>query len=164
MLLDEGLRRLLRLASLSSTMAYARAPTGTMVLTTVSVFEAGMEPLVPPQLAVELPGEDRREDAGRSCADALAQLSSAVPPTPEGGKTTEQRSSVPCSRARNTMRLHPEKERRASWHVTFGRRLNRPFNCPLKPVPATFPSELSYGPHFLTIRDPRVREDLPKRH
>jgi hypothetical protein len=57
-----------------------------MVLTTVYVFEEGMEPPAHPQLAAEAPAEDRQEEAGRSFAEALAQFSSTVPPVPEVGK------------------------------------------------------------------------------
>jgi hypothetical protein len=84
--LDKGLRRLLRLASLNSTMVYAHVPTGAVVLTAVYMFEEGIGPVTLPQLAIELPAEDRREEAGHSFAEALAQLSNAVTPLPEVGK------------------------------------------------------------------------------
>lgn len=84
--LDEGLRRLLRLASLSSTMVYAYAPTGAMVLTAVYVFEKGTEPPPHQQLAAGPSAEDRREEAGQSFAEALAQLSTALPPPPHVGE------------------------------------------------------------------------------
>jgi hypothetical protein len=75
--LDEGLPRLLRLGSLSSTMVYAHTPTGAMVLTAVYAFEEGTGPAQHPQVAVELTAEDDSESWGYSFAQALAQASSA---------------------------------------------------------------------------------------
>jgi len=85
-LLDEGVRRLLRLASLSSTMVYTHAPTGAVVLTAVYVFEEGPGPVLHPQVAAKPPVEDDSEKAGHSFAEALAQLSSSVPSLPKVGK------------------------------------------------------------------------------
>lgn len=82
MVLDEGLSRLLRRASLSSAMAYTRGPTGTMVLTAVHVFKEATGPVPHPQPAAEFRAEDRREAAGQSFAEALAQISGALPPPP----------------------------------------------------------------------------------
>ena len=64
MVLDEGLSRLLRRASLSSAVAYTRGPTGTMVLTAVHVFKEATGPVPHPQPAAEFRAEDRREEAG----------------------------------------------------------------------------------------------------
>ena len=77
--LDEGLRRLLRLASLSSTMVYNHAATGA-VLTAVHVFEEATGAAPPLEIAVAPRTENRQEDGGQSFAEALAQLSSSVPP------------------------------------------------------------------------------------
>jgi hypothetical protein len=84
--LDEGLRHLLRLASLSSTMLYTHNPTGALVLTAVYVFEAGTGPAPDPQLTAEPSAEDRREEGGHSFAEAVAQLSRALPPPPQVGE------------------------------------------------------------------------------
>ena len=86
MVLDEGLRHLLRRASLSSTMVYTRGPAWAVMLTAVYVFEESTGPAPHPQLAAEPPAEDDRAEGGISFAEALAQLSSAVPPLPEVGK------------------------------------------------------------------------------
>jgi hypothetical protein len=83
--LNEGLRRLLRLASLSSTMVYAPSPTGAMVLTAVHVFEEVPGAAPRPQLAAEPHAEGNREEEGISFAEALTQLSSVVPPPAEVG-------------------------------------------------------------------------------
>jgi hypothetical protein len=82
MVLDEGLRHLLRRASLSSTMVYTRGPTGAVVLAAVHVFEEAAGPAPDRQIAAEPRAEGRREEAGESFADALAQLSSALPSPP----------------------------------------------------------------------------------
>jgi hypothetical protein len=87
MVLDEGLRHLLRRASLSSTMVYTRGPAWAVILTAVYVFEEATGPASNPQLAAEPPAEDDREEGGISFAEALAQLSSAVPPLAEVGKS-----------------------------------------------------------------------------
>jgi hypothetical protein len=84
--LADGLRRLLRLASLSSTMVYAHAPSGATVLTAVHVFEEATGPAPPPQLAADHSAEDRPEEAGHSFVEALAQLSTASPPPPQTGE------------------------------------------------------------------------------
>jgi hypothetical protein len=86
MVLDEGLRHLLRRASLNSTMVYTRGPAWVVMLTAVYVFEESTGPAPHPQLAAEPPTEDHRAEGGISFAEALAQLSSAVPPLPEVGK------------------------------------------------------------------------------
>ena len=86
MVLDEGLRHLLRRASLSSTMVYTRGPAWAVMLTAVYVFEEATGPAPNPQLAAEPPSKDNREEGGTSFAEALAQLSSAVPPLAEVGK------------------------------------------------------------------------------
>jgi hypothetical protein len=86
MVLDEGLRHLLRRASLSSTMVYTRSPTWVVMLTAVYVFEESTGPAPHPQLAAEPPAEDDRAQENISFAEALAQLSRAVPPLPEVGK------------------------------------------------------------------------------
>jgi hypothetical protein len=80
--LDDGLRRLLRLASLSSTMVYTHGLLGAVVLTAVHVFEEATGPAPHPQPATESSAEDRREEAGPFFAEALAQLSSTVPSPP----------------------------------------------------------------------------------
>jgi hypothetical protein len=86
MVLDEGLRHLLRRASLSSTMVYTRGPAWAVMLTAVYVFEEATGPAPNPQLAAEPPAEDDRGEGGTAFAEALAQLSSAVPPLAEVGK------------------------------------------------------------------------------
>jgi hypothetical protein len=86
MLLDEGLRHLLRRASLSSTMVYTSGPASAVMLTAVYVFEEATGPAPTPQLATQPPAEDDREKGGISFAEALAQLSSVGPPLPEVGK------------------------------------------------------------------------------
>jgi hypothetical protein len=86
MVLDEGLRHLLRRAFLSSTMVYTRGPAWAVMLTAVYVFEEATGPAPNPQLAAEPPAEDDREEGGTAFAEALAQLSSAVPPLAEVGK------------------------------------------------------------------------------
>jgi hypothetical protein len=87
MVLDEGLRHLLRRASLSSTMVYTRGPARAVMLTAVYVFEEATGPASNPQLAAELPAQNDREEGGTSFAEALAQLSSTAPPLAEGGKS-----------------------------------------------------------------------------
>jgi len=87
MALDEGLRHLLRRASLSSTMVYTRGPAWAVMLTAVYVFEEATGPAPNPQLAAEPPAQDDREEGGTSFAEALAQLSSTIPPLAEVGKS-----------------------------------------------------------------------------
>jgi hypothetical protein len=87
MALDEGLRHLLRRASLSSTMVYTRGPAWAVMLTAVYVFEEATGPAPHPQLAAEPPAQDDREEGGTSFAEALAQLSSTLPPLAEVGKS-----------------------------------------------------------------------------
>jgi hypothetical protein len=87
MALDKGLRHLLRRASLSSTMVYTRGPAWAVMLTAVYVFEEAMGPAPNPQLTAEPPAQDDREEGGTSFAEALAQLSSTVPPVAEVGKS-----------------------------------------------------------------------------
>jgi hypothetical protein len=82
--LDEGLRRLLRLASLSYSFVYARDPTGAVVLTAVHVFEEAKGQIPRSQLASEPAREDLPDNASQSFVDALAQISRALPPLPEG--------------------------------------------------------------------------------
>jgi hypothetical protein len=84
--LDEGLRHLLRRASLSSTMIYTRGPAWAVMLTAVHVFGESTGRAPHPQLAAELPAEADRAEGGIPFAEALAQLSNAVPPLPEVGK------------------------------------------------------------------------------
>jgi hypothetical protein len=86
MVLDEGLRHLLRRAFLSSTMVYTRGPAWAVMLTAVYVFEEATGPAPNPQLAAEPAAEDDREEGGTAFAEALAQLSNAVPPLAEVGK------------------------------------------------------------------------------
>jgi hypothetical protein len=85
MALDDGLRHLLRRASLSSTMVYNRGLTGALVLTAVHVFKEATGP-APHLQTVESTAEDRRDEAGQSFAEALAQLSAASPPPPQTGE------------------------------------------------------------------------------
>ena len=87
MALDEGLRHLLRRASLSSTMVYTRGPAWVVMLTAVYVFEEATGPAPHPQPAAEPPAQDDREEGGTSFAEALAQLSSTTPPLAEVGKS-----------------------------------------------------------------------------
>jgi hypothetical protein len=86
MVLDEGRRHLLRRAFLSSTMVYTRGPAWAVMLTAVYVFEEATGPAPNPQLAAEPAAEDDREEGGTAFAEALAQLSNAVPPLAEVGK------------------------------------------------------------------------------
>jgi hypothetical protein len=86
MVLDEGLRHLLRRASLSSTMVYTRGPARAVMLTAVYVFEEATGPAPDSQLAAEPPAQDDREEGGTSFAEALAQLSSTTSPLAEVGK------------------------------------------------------------------------------
>jgi hypothetical protein len=87
MVLDEGLRHLLRRASLSSTMVYSRGPAWAVMLTAVYVFEEATGPASNPQLAAEPAAEDDWAEGGISFAEALAQLSSTTPPLAEVGKS-----------------------------------------------------------------------------
>jgi hypothetical protein len=57
-----------------------------VMLTAVYVFEGAIGTSPHPQLAAGLPAEEDRAEGGDSLAEALAQLSSAVPPLPEVGK------------------------------------------------------------------------------
>lgn len=86
MVLDDGLRHVLRRASLSSTMVYTRGPTGAVVLIAVHVFEEATGLAPHRQLAAYLSAQGHQEEVGRSFAEALAQLSNAVTPLPEVGK------------------------------------------------------------------------------
>ena len=137
--LDEGLRRLLRLASLSSTMVYARDPTeGAIVLTTIYVFEEGAEPPPTPQLAAEPPAEDRREKAGHSFAEALAQLSTALPPSSQLG---EQDGT---ERFRALLERAPQREAspRAGEDNELARRVREALEQSLQPRDDTSPPDL----------------------
>jgi len=136
--LDEGLRRLLRLASLSSTMVYANSPTGATVLTAVHVFEEATGSAPPPPLAAEPPAEGDREEEGLSFAEALARLSSAVPPRSEVGTS----DGAAGFRALLESAQHLAPPPGAGEESAFARRVREALVPPFQPPAATSPHDL----------------------
>jgi hypothetical protein len=136
--LDEGLRRLLRLASLSSTMVYAHSPKGAIVLTAVHVFEEATGPAPHPQLAAEPPAEDDREEGGISFAEALAQLSSAVPPLSEVGHN----DGAARFRALLESAQHIAPPPGAGEESALARRVREALEQPFQPPAETSPHDL----------------------
>jgi hypothetical protein len=128
----------LRLASLSSTMIYAHAPTGTVILTAVYVFEEATGPAPPPQLAAGPSAEDRREEASSSFADALAQLSTPLPPPSEVG----QQDGVERFRALLESAKHYAASPGAGEENELARRFREALEQPLQPPDDTSPSDL----------------------
>jgi hypothetical protein len=82
--LDEGLRHLFRLASLSHTILYARGPAGTVAIKEVRVFGEGTGGAsVPPLAGVRARNEPTPEDTSQHAAATPAQDS------PDEGETEE---------------------------------------------------------------------------
>jgi hypothetical protein len=136
--LDEGLRRLLRLVSLSSTMLYAHAPTGVMVLTAVYVFEEGTGPAPPPQVAAEPKPEDGPEEEAHSFADALARLSTPLLPPPQ----VEEQDGVERFRALLESAQHYAASPGAAEENELTRRFREALEQPLQPPGDTSPPDL----------------------
>jgi hypothetical protein len=144
--LDEGLRRLLRLASLSSTMLYAHAPAGAMVLTSVYVFEEATGPAPHPQVAAAPPTEDRQEEVGRSFAEALAQLSTALPLAPQVG----EHDGAERFRALLESAQHQTVPPRTGEENELARRFREALEQSLHPSDETSPSDL---PQIIEYRE-----------
>jgi hypothetical protein len=80
--LDEGLRRLLRLASLSHLFRYAPGPAGTVTLTEVHVVGAGPDTLPRPA-----PATDRGFSAASQAPEPVPDVGEAAPePPPDPGR------------------------------------------------------------------------------
>jgi hypothetical protein len=127
--LDEGLRHLLRRASLSSTMIYTRGPAWVVMLTAVYVFEESTGPAPHPQLAAEPPAEDDRAEGNISFAEAMAQLSRAVPPLPEVGKN----DGAAHFRALLESAQQDASPLRAGEESALARRIREALDQPLRP-------------------------------
>jgi hypothetical protein len=139
MVLDEGLRHLLRRASLSSTMVYTRGPAWAVMLTAVYVFEEATGPAPHSQLAAEPPTEDGREEGGISFAEALAQLSSAVPPLSEVGKNN---GAARCRALLKSAQHIASPPPGAGEESALARRLREALEQPLQPPDETSPHDL----------------------
>jgi hypothetical protein len=137
MALDEGLRHLLRRASLSSTMVYTRGPAWAVMLTAVYVFEEATGPAPNPQLVAEPPAEDDREEGGISFAEALAQLSSSVPPLAEVGKS----DGAASFRALLENAQHNASPLGAGEESALARRFREALEQPLQPPDETSPHD-----------------------
>lgn len=86
--LERGLRRLLRLASLSHTILYAQGPAGTVAMRAVHVFGEGKGEATPQPIIAEREVDESAEDAGQRFAAALMQAQAASPPS-AGGEESE---------------------------------------------------------------------------
>ena len=99
------------------------------MLTAVYVFEESTGPAPHPQLAAEPPAEDDRAQGDISFAEALAQLSSAVPPLPEAGKN----DGAARFRALLESAQHDASPLRAGEESALARRIREALEQPLQP-------------------------------
>jgi hypothetical protein len=90
--LDEGLRRLLRLASLSHIILYTRGPSGAVAIKEVRVFEEERQGAPPQPMVAERNGEGGSEDPDQRFADVFARAHAIVRPSsgPEAGEIAQR--------------------------------------------------------------------------
>lgn len=90
--LDEGLRRLLRLASLSHIILYTRGPSGVVGIKEVRVFGEERQGAPPQPMVAERHGEGSPEDPGQRFADVFAQAQATALPSPglEAGEVAQR--------------------------------------------------------------------------
>jgi hypothetical protein len=90
--LDEGLRRLLRLASLSHIILYTRRPSGAVGIKEVRVFGEERQGAPPQPMVAERHGEGSPDDPGQRFADVFARAQATALPSPrlEAGEVAQR--------------------------------------------------------------------------
>jgi hypothetical protein len=88
--LEEGLRRLLRLASLSHSVLYATGPAGTVAMTEVRVLGEGKDSSPRPATGVEPRVEEHEPTTGAPVRKARRQAPEVVAPVQEPTPDAEQ--------------------------------------------------------------------------
>jgi hypothetical protein len=92
--LEDGLRRLLRGASLSYAMRYARGPSETIALIDVHVFEDAQQGTQPLRTSAESDSEGRTEETNPSVATASSQDLGPLSPIPPVGWNEASQSAA----------------------------------------------------------------------
>jgi hypothetical protein len=88
--LEEGLRRLLRLASLSHSFLYTTGPAGTVAMTEVRVLGEGKDPSPLPATVAEPRVEENEQSTGAPVRKARRQAPEVVEPLQEPSSDAEQ--------------------------------------------------------------------------
>jgi hypothetical protein len=90
--LEEGLRRLLRLASLSHIILYTKGPSGVVGVKEVRVFGEEKREVSPQPMVAERHGEGSPEEPGQRFADVFARAQATARPSPglEAGEVAQR--------------------------------------------------------------------------